>query len=173
MFQLILTIAAIALTSALLLASINYIPWWYKSASDTEEGVRKGLVLVEQAYDVATRTANGVPPSTEGGFSGAVLPVLKLLPVAPAGFEWRYGRAQGAPAPWTNLDYFCLEYTADDGMAGEGVWRGVQRVRGLYSAQQLVIADQCGATVSSASPSSYPQKLAVTLYVVYTPGISK
>lgn len=177
MFQLIITIAAIALTSALLAVSINYIPGWYKSAADTEAVARKSLLLVEQAYDVATRAANGAPPSTtgaaDGGFTSNFQPVLKLLPAAPPGFEWRYGQATGASAPWSGLHYFCLEFTKNAEGAGEGAWRGMQRVAALYSNQQLVLSSVCGGTEASATPTAYPAPLAVTLFVAYTPGIAR
>lgn len=176
MFQLIITIAAIALTSALLVASINYIPWWYKSAADTEEVTRKSLLLVEQAYDVVTRAANGVPPAVgagaDGGFAANFQPVLKLMPAAPAGFSWRYGQATVGEGSWANLHYFCLEFTGDEEGAGEGAWRGMQRVSALYSPQQLVLGNSCGDTAAYI-PSSYPAPLAVTLFVAYTPGISR
>lgn len=177
MLQLIITIIAIALTSALLAASVNYIPWWYKQSTDVDAVLRAGLPVAEQAYDVVTRANNGVPPAVtadaDGGWSANFQPVLKLLPPAPTGFVWKYGKNQAGVAPWNGLNYFCLDYTREDLGAGEGVWRGVRKAQSVFSQNQMIVSDQCGDTTNSAPPTSYPKKVAITFYVAYTPGISK
>ncbi len=172
MLQLILTIAAIALTAAFLAASVNYIPWWYKTASDTEDVLRKSLPLVEQAYDVATRANNGTAPAVhdelaDGGFEAAFRPVLKLTPVAPPGFRWKYGFNEA-----NGLNWVCLE-DIDTSGGNEGTWRGVNRARAVYSDQQFVISTSCGSVTNVALPSSYPAPIAITMYLAYTPGISR
>lgn len=176
MFQLILTIISIALTVAMLTASINYIPWWHKTANDTEETMRRSLRQVEQAYDVATRAANGEAPavqgSADGGFSANFQPVLKLLPAAPPGFTWRYGKNSATEGTWAGLNWFCLEYTADEDGASQGSWKGAQRVQALYSADQLTLSGSCGSTSQGPAPSDFPAPLAVTLYVAYVPGLT-
>ena len=67
MFQLILVVIAIALTAAMVVASINYIPWWYKSAADTEQSMRSSMSRLEQTYDVVVRAAK-VTPTKAGLF---------------------------------------------------------------------------------------------------------
>lgn len=172
MLQLILTIVAIALTAAFLAASVNYIPWWYKSAADTEEVIRKSLPLLEQAYDVATRADNGTVPAVrddlaDGGFQSIFQPILKLTPAAPGNFRWKYGLNEA-----NGLNWVCLE-NVESGGASEGAWRGVSRARSVYSEQQFVVSDSCGAVTNVALPTSYPTSLAVTFYLAYTPGVTR
>lgn len=177
MIQLIITIVAIALTAALLAASVNYLPWWQKYASDTESVVRTSAPLLEQAYDVVVRQANGVAPSVGAGADGGLMSnfgsVLKLPPAAPQGFTWKYGVKSGGSAPWAGLNYFCLEYTDEAEGAPVGAWQGLRRAAAVFSPQQYVLGNSCGDTTSVGTPSEYPAPLALTLYVAYTPGITR
>lgn len=176
MFQLILTIIGIALTAAMLAASINYVPWWHKYATDAEEVVRRSAPLLEQAYDVVVRQAEGVAPAVGTGADGGLMAnfgsVLKLTPAAPHGFTWKYGLKSGGSAPWAGLNYFCLEYTEDPAGAPVGAWQGLRRAAAVFSPQQYIMSSQCGDTASQATPTQYPAKLALTFYVVYTPGVN-
>jgi len=176
MIQLIITVVSIALTAALLLASINYIPWWHGIASDTEFIIKESLPKLERAYNVATILGNGTPPAptteADGGFQSLFEPIVKLLPAAPPGFEWSYGRYTGTEQPWAGLDYFCLTYTASGGRAEQGAWTGALRASTIFSPQQYILGSACGKTVSQSLPSSYPQPLAITFFVAYVPGVS-
>ena len=172
MIQLIITIVAIALTAVVLAASVSYIPWWYKTASDTQEVVHRSLLTMEQAYNVAARANNGTPPpvlptQADGGFVTQFQPVIQLLPPTPPNFRWRYGLNSAL-----NLNWFCLE-NLEPGGANEGAWRGVNRARSIFSPQQFVVSGSCGSSVSDPAPSSYPAPLTITYYVAYVPGISR
>lgn len=175
MFQFLIALFAIALTGILLAASVNYIPWWYKTASDVEATTRSSLTRLEQAYDVATRAANGLPPGVtaepDGGFSSNFLPVLQLMPAAPGATSWRYGQHLEDGGPFAGLHYFCLAGTAAG--VDEGTWRGVNRARAIFSEEQVFVGAGCGATSSDALPSGFPAPLALTMFVAFTPGISK
>lgn len=177
MHQLIITIVAIALTAALLAAGVNYVPWWYKSANDTEEVIRKSLPVLEQAYDVTVRQADGVAPAVQGTADGGLWagfgPALGLTPAAPPGFTWRYGLKSEGLAPWSGLNYFCLEYTGRPEGAPVGPWQGARRATAVFSAQQLILGNSCGQTMSAPNPPSYPAPLALTFYVAYTPGVTR
>jgi len=173
MFNLVIVIITIALTAALALASINYLPWWTKSASDVDTVARTSMNQLERAYDVTVRAANGTAPAPTGDADGGLMsqfgPVLRFTPVAPAGFSWRYGRYSGTDPRYANLDYFCLTPTATGKGASEGVYRGFQRARNLYSREQVILAASCGATADGAKPTMYPAPVSVTMFVLYTP----
>lgn len=174
MFQLILVVIAIALTAAMVIASINYIPWWYKSAADTEQTMRSSLSRLEQTYDVVVRAANGQAPSTtseaDGGLMSQFGHALKFTPAAPAGYTWVYGLYPDDGSRYANLNFFCL--TPTGGGASEGVYRGLERARAVYSREQVVLSTQCGHTTDWAKPSSYPAKVHMTVFVQYTPGVT-
>lgn len=176
MTQLILTIVSIALTAAFLLASVNYIPWWTKTASDTEYVIKESLPKMERAYNVATVLGGGTAPAPtnepDGGFKSLFEPIVKLLPAAPAGFEWRYGQYSGSEQPWAGLNYFCLLYTANGGLADEGAWKGAIRANAVFSPQQYIIGNSCGGTTAQGMPNAYPQPLAITFFVAYVPGVT-
>ncbi|VTU41908.1 MULTISPECIES: hypothetical protein [unclassified Variovorax] len=176
MFQLILTVMAIALTSALVMVSINYLPAWRGAARDVEQQVRTALPQLEEAYDAATRAAGGVPPAvlaaSDGGFSAQFLPLLRFAPAAPAGYVWTYGQHGDDGSRYANLNYFCLAPTR----AGlQGVGRGLYRGVSAFSRDQAFVNTSCGATVTQAAPSNWnaaPAR-AVTFYVAYTPGVNR
>lgn len=177
MVQLIIVVLAIALLGLLLTATVNYIPWWYKTAADIEEVIRKSLSIVEQGYDVATRATDGTPPAVttaaDGGFAAGFTPVLKVLPAAPPGFTWVYGQRTTNDVPnLTGLNWFCLRHTATGG-GNEGAWRGSLRAAAVFSNSQYFINSECGAASSLSAPTSYPAPLAITFYVAYVPGINK
>lgn len=172
MVQLIISVMAIALTALTVLASISYIPWWYKKASDTDQVLRTSLVAVEKAYKAAARNNAGIPPAAtgtgDGGFEAAFRPVLGLLPNAPRDFSWSYHVHPMDGTTWEGLNYVCLTSSED---ASEGAWMGFKRAGALFSSEQYVLSDSCGDTTNSALPSSYPAPLALTFYVTYVPGV--
>lgn len=175
MTQLIITIVAIALTAALVLASINYVPAWYGYSTTAEKQVRAALPLLEQAYDVMTRAAGGTPPAVQavadGGFRSNFVPTLKFAPAAPTGFTWVYGQHANDGTLYANLNYFCLVPT---GQISDGVGRGVYRAAGVFSTDQLFINTTCGATSSIGQPASFAgASRVVTFYVAYTPGVTR
>lgn len=157
----------------MLTATVSYIPWWYKTAEESAATAAKGLSIVEQGYDVAARLNDGVPleptAAPDGGFSSLYTPVLKILPAPPLGFTWSYGKNTAGVAPWNGLHWFCLK-TSD---VNEGSWRGLRRLRAVYSPEQLVMATSCGATSNISLQGEAPSELALTLYVAYVPGVSK
>jgi hypothetical protein len=169
MSQLIITVFAILLTSALVLAGITYAPWWYKTADNAEIVTVSSLRILEQAYDVSTRANNGLLPpvlsgENDGGFRTNFLPVLKLLPPAVHSFQWKYGAANG-------LNYFCMESTGSS--VNEGAVRGLYRAKAVFSDEQVILNTSCGATSSMAAISGPTPSLALTMYVAFVPGISR
>lgn len=172
MVQLIISVMAIALTALTVLASISYIPWWYKKAADTDQVLRASLTQLEKGYKAATRTSAGVAPTAtgtgDGGFDANFRPVLGLLPRAPGAFTWSYHQHPADSSAWAGLNYFCLTSTED---GSEGEWHGFKRAGAVFSAEQYVVSDTCGDTTSAALPSSYPAPLALTFFVTYVPGV--
>jgi hypothetical protein len=172
MMQLILAIVAIALISALAVASINYMPVWTKAADDAEQVTRSSLNRLEQAYDVLTRANNGDVPvvqgGPDGGFSALFLPTLRLAPAAPTNFRWVYGQHAADGSPKAGMNYFCLHSNGAD----EGAWRGIQRARAAFSSDQYFVSSACDS-LENSTPSSYPSPAAVTFFVSYVPGITR
>jgi hypothetical protein len=174
-FQLLITIIAIALTGLLIAATINYLPWWYQTASHVEDTTRTSLGRLEQAYDVTTRANNGTSPvvtdESDGGFRSNFLAVLKLMPATPGGTSWNYGQHPQDGTSFAGLHYFCLVTTSEG--TDEGTWRGATRARAGFSEEQVFVNSGCGATSSVNLPLAFPAPLALTMFVAFTPGISK
>lgn len=177
MMQLIITIVAIALTVLLTIATISYVPWWHKTAGDTEQLMRSSMSRLESVYDVAVRAANGMAPSVtleaDGGLSTNFLSFLTFTPAAPPGHTWVYGVHANDGSRYANLNYFCLQPTAGYSGTTEGVYRGIERARSLYSQDQVFLSDRCDATADWSRPTTFPVPMHVTLFVAYTPGINK
>lgn len=172
MVQLLISVMAIALTALTILASISYIPWWYKKAADTDQVLRISLRSLDSAYKTAARNNGGIPPATtgasDGGFDAAFRPVLGLIPKAPSTFSWSYHQRPEDGTVWAGLHYVCLTATED---GTEGEWRGFKRAAAVFSSEQYVVSASCGDTTSSALPGSYPSELALTFYLTYVPGV--
>lgn len=176
MVQLIISLLAIMLTAATVLAGINYVPWWAKTATITEEQVLRSMSLLEQGYDLVVRSADGAAPAVSGSADGGLMAsfgsVLKFQPAAPVGFDWVYGKNTVTGSRYEGLNYFCLKPKGTAG-PGEGIGRGLMRAKAVYSADQVVVNSTCGASSSAVSEDGFPNAVALTLYVVYTPGVSR
>lgn len=176
MFQLIIVVLAIALTAALVMVTVKYLPWWTLNANRVEDATRTSLLRLDQAYDVAARAANGVPPSVtadpDGGFVLNFRPVMRLLPAAPQNTVWVYGQHPVDATPYSGMHYFCLKTTTGGG-GDEALWRGVNRARGTFSSDQAYLNSACGAISSVSLPTTFPAPLALTFFVAYVPGIDK
>lgn len=169
MSQLIITVVALLLTALVILGSVNYLPWWYKTAENAEEITRTSLHVLEDAYSVATRASNGVSPSVDaaaedGGFSSRFLPILHILPAALPQFVWRYGQANG-------LNYFCMESTG--AYVNEGAIRGLLRGKAVFSESQVTLNTTCGSTTSLSPTPLTSTHLALTMFVTFVPGVSR
>src|SRR5690606_6424911 len=107
MHSLIITIIAIALTAALIAVTIDYLPVCNNAAAQVERQVKDAFPLLENAYDVATRAADGVaPPAQAGGDGGFVenfIPLIKFAPATPAGYTWVYGQHPDDGSHYANL----------------------------------------------------------------------
>lgn len=173
MHQLVITIIAIALTAALALASVNYIPWWTGHAADVEKVVRGSIPLLESAYIVATRAADGAaPPVTaeaDGGLSSNFMNLLHFTPAAPAHYQWTYGIHSSDGSRYANLNYFCMRL-APGAPSVVSQYMGLTRAKGLFSSEQFFIGPTCGVTSNYEQVTDVPSM--VTYYVSYAPGIS-
>lgn len=173
MIQLVLTILAIVLFSAMLAATMNYAPWWYKTANEANEQFTVAFKTMESAYDLAVRANEGIAPQVtsdpDGGFTALYQPLIKFTPSLPRGFSIKYGINASEGSTWSGLNWFCV--SADS--TNEGVWRGLMRTKGIYSPDQLFVNTACGATSNMDLSSTTPQgPVAVTLYVAYIPGLN-
>lgn len=173
MFQLLPIIWGITLLSATVLATINYAPWWWKSAADIEQSVRATMTQLDGAYSAVIRQANGVAPAPDGAKADGGLmdnfgSLIRLPPFAPAGFTWVYGTHPEDGSMHSGLNYFCLRSTMP---LNEASHRGIYRAKALYGSSQAVFNDGCGATVDKTRAPKPPASGAMTFYVVYTPGV--
>ncbi len=175
MFQLVITVVAIALTAAVAVASINYLPFWFKTAASTELLMLDTAETLVRAYIAQARTTGQGPAvdanSADGGLQASFGDVLKFTPGAPVGFIWTYGQHPTDSSRWSGMHYFCLTPVEGSQGASEGVWRGIGRVQARFSTDQLVLGESCGDTSAAANPSSYPAMRSVTLFVTYVPGV--
>lgn len=170
MLNLILTLISIALTAALAVASLVYLPIWPKQAETVHTLVKTGFPKLEQAFK-ARHVAVGTPaPDTgqpDGGLGTYFGPYLDFVPKAPDGYYWVYGQRLVAP-----LDYFFCLAPIGSGTAREGDWRGFLRGRQLFPADQYVIHGSglggCGTVVNSTS-STPIAAAAITFFVRPTP----
>ncbi len=164
MTQLILTIMAIALSAALIVATVNYMPSWPKQAEITQTLGKTGFTQLQAAYK-GYHTANGVVPEPnadpDGGLATHFTPYLDFVPRAPDGYYWTYGRQLAG-----NLDhFFCL--APEPGTAtGEGDYRGLMRLRAIFPSDQFIVHDDglagCGVSPVTAER---PAELGATLFV--------
>lgn len=169
MVQLIITLFAIALTAAVVAATIKYIPWWYKTAADTEIVVRDSARALDAAFSLKVIDDNGVVPTPimaeDGGLSAYFSDYYQFTPAAPANFIWVYGKRIGDDAP-----YFCLK-AVNASVSSEGVARGMRRAMAVFSEEQVFLNTTCGASSNMPLPNSseYPVDIALTVLVRPTP----
>lgn len=173
MFHLIITVIAIALSGFLSLIAVNYLPSWSPAAAQVSTQVQTAFPLLEQAYGVLTRTADGEAPATlahpDGGFVSQFMPLLKFAPAAPAGYRWSYGQHPSDGSHYAGLHFFCLEPIAPT--IPEGVSRGITRGVSIFSKSQVFLNTNCGATSSVSDWSA--KAPAATYFVTYVPGIAR
>ena len=177
MFQLILAVISIALISALVLVTVNYTPGWLRSAQVVEEQLRKNLPLLESTFDVVVRAADGVTPAVagaeaDGGLSSNFSTAMVFSPTAPSGFRWVYGTHAVDSSRYSGMAYFCLKPDSGPQLT-QGVWAGAGRIRSAYPPDQLFLGATCGEASNIATPSTFPADGVLTLFVAYTPGISR
>ena len=174
MSQLLLVIFAFLLLDAAVLASINYLPWWTKGATDTERMVRTSATNLEQAYTLVTRANNGTPPvvlggNADGGLSVNFSSVLPLAPASPEGFAWSYGQHPIDGSAYSGLNYFCMSNPA---RLSQAHYQGIMRAKAVFGTSQAIFSDTCGSTVETRSDDGRPSRGALTLYVNYIPGVT-
>jgi hypothetical protein len=175
MVNLILVILSITLTAATLFASLNYLPAWTSTATDSYHLARYGFVALEKAFLTHVSTAGGaVPPptaDTDGGLASNFSANYGYLPKPLPGFAWKYGH-NGSDS------YFCLYPVSGGSGASEGAWRGLNRARTVLSDQQYFLIPGGESACSSASPqtaamttppSSFPVLLSAVYLVRYVP----
>lgn len=169
MHSLIISILAIALQAAALLALRTYAPAWATKAPADMRLVAAGLTSVEKGfYNYAAANGGLVPAPTtaaDGGLTQFQSPVrhMTFLPRAPAGFTWRYGFA---------TDYYlCLESTDSAASMPASLFVGVKRLRNLLPDGQVVVSAgsrSCGSTVNvNMATQAVPAPLSMTFFLRY------
>lgn len=175
MHALIMTLLAIALTSAFVMSSLSYLPAWQGAAQTSAELTQVGFSRLERAFDVYAQ-ANGDTPAAptaaaDGGLVANFSTLLGFVPRAPDGYAWSYGQRPVDGGTYSGMHYFCLApLSASAG--NEGVVRGIVRLRQVVPQDQVVFSDACGAVADWSAPADYPQALHATYYVVYVAGMN-
>lgn len=174
MHTLILAILAIALTSALLMSSLSYLPAWQGAAQVNAELVQTGFARLERAYEVYAQANGDTPAAPTGAADGGLVAnfgaLLGFVPRAPDGYAWSYGQRPVDGGTYSGMHYFCLA-PVNTSAGSEGVARGILRLRQVVPQDQVVFSDACAATSDWSAPADYPQPLHATYYVIYVPGM--
>lgn len=151
MVQLIITVIAIALAAAAALVTVNYSPWWAQSVAESEASVRTALRKLETVYIASARTAaaSALDPNAnaDGGLMAIYGGLLGFTPGAPVGYTWTYGK-KGTTGAYANTHYFCLQPNGTVTGRDESAARALMRAAHGFSAEQYVLAENCGAEVS-------------------------
>lgn len=177
MFHLILVVVSIALVSALVLVTVNYLPGWTRAAEVAESQLAQALPQLESAYDVVVRNADGAIPAvlaeSDGGLQTHFLPAMQFSPLTPPGHTWVYGVHAVDASRYSGMAYFCLK-PGDGVEMSQALWVAAKRVSGRYPPDQLFLGESCGESANRAQPTSFPaQDVALTLFVAYTPGVNR
>lgn len=170
MNSLITTLLAIALSTAILLTTINYLPSWQPIAAKNEGLTRAGLERLELAHYLATRAAAGVEPSptaeADGGLVTNFAPYYTFLPRAPINYTWKYGYNATK-----GLNWVCL-YSATGGQKAD--WMAFSRLKTHFSAEQYFVhtggSAACGSDTNAIEPTEYPASFSVTFFLAYIAG---
>ena len=177
MHSLILTLISIGLLAALATASVTYVPWWQRDASNTEAIVDSGMRKLERAFQLHAKAHADTPAPALGGADGGLAAnfqaYLGFVPAAPAGFAWAYGVRPNDGTAYSNMSYFCL-YPAESGAGQMGKVRGIYRFAAYAGQGQAVYSNTtCGAISNTAMASEFPQSVRLTYYVPYVAGMSE
>lgn len=167
MFQLILTVLAIALTGSLIAISINVAPTWLPAFHRAEPVLLKGFCRLEQAADAEILKRKRVPKAQEDRSDGGLAPLFgaryTYLPAALPGSEWRFGTRKIGKRM---RGYICLD--ASQTGLNEGSYRALHSLAKQLPPGQFVWGGQCGQGKSVRDVEAYPVMGAATLYL--TPG---
>jgi len=150
MFSLIITIIALLLFVAVLVAGINYIPASTVTTKETTTIVQSGNSILANALYAYRVTHDEFPEVT--GWDTTLFPNYGKLPLAPSNMAWSYG---------TNGTghYVCVSGSID-----KSRFDGISAAQGLYS-DEYYVSDACGAEANGAIPSAYPAAIAATFWV--------
>ena len=172
MVSLIVILLSIGLLTAYLLATMNYLPGWQKSADSSQALAQDGLYKFEKAYLAVTKANGGlalpVYAQTDGGIANNFTAILGFLPKAPGDYMYVYGQHSNDGTRYAGMNYVCLA-PMQGASRDEGAVRGLNRLRQAFPADQLIFSNGCGASSSMIPSQGTPQSLYVTYYMVYSP----
>lgn len=175
MSQLVITVIAILLSAAATMVSVNYLPFWSESQSESQAQAKLAMAKLESAYNLTVQANNGTAPAptnaSDGGLMANFGGYLKFPPAAPPGYSWSYGQQAADGSAYSGMDYFCLAPQSGAKGLNLGQYRGILNASKIYSSAQAVVSTAgCGAE-TAALPSSFPANFYLTFYVTYTPGV--
>lgn len=171
MFSLIYVILSIALLSLVVIASINYLPWWAGTASNIEKEAHRAVAIVQNAYNFKLEETDGIVPpvqinSPDGGlFSN--FPSIVFNPLS-RGFSVSYGESLSNPAPYGSLKWVCF-YKSD---VDEGTLRGLKRASARFPSGQAILNETCGSYQNKNETEPF-NSIAFTYYLTYSPNIDE
>lgn len=172
MFNLMISVMAIALQAAALFCLMHYTPSWAKTAPDKTRVIASSLSSFETAFYRYGAANYGLMPSptdaVDGGLSQFQAPgrYLHFLPKAPAGFMWKYGQS--------GSHFVCLQAVSSTQPMDASLYYGIKRLHRLLPEGQLVVSEgarTCGSTHDVTSePGALPRPLTVTFFMQYSAG---
>lgn len=138
MFQLILTVLSVALMSAAMLVSIQYVSPDAVVAKDIALRVERGLRELEQGFDLHVNQT-GFAPASLADFT----PKFAFVPPAIGGLQWGAGEGAGGKG-----NFLCLY-----GQANAVQIRALTSLQARLSPQAYFIGSTCGQTVQGSVPA--------------------
>jgi hypothetical protein len=170
MNSLIFTLLAIALSAAVVLTTVSYLPAWQPAAAQAQAIAQAGFDTLETAHYLASK-ATGLEPlptaETDGGVVTNLSAYYSFLPPAPEGYAWKYGNDGVSGYNW-----LCLHGASAAGT--KAVWEALSRLKTTYSTEQYFVhsggAANCGTASNAVAPTTYPAQFSATLFVRYVLG---
>lgn len=161
MLQLILAVLGLALLTLAWLPHLQ-MPAVAQQRSDVAATVLpRALPRFQKAYQLLTEQGEGVPPSSSLSAEAVYGPVLRLMPAAPEGFVWVYGRQTNEGSSYTGRDYICaLSQAPKDGQRA-----GLIRAQALLAESDVEVGHVCGSNSSASGQAQ--ERVALTFYLRY------
>lgn len=152
MINFVLTILSIALTAAVLYASVTYLAPGRPVITLTYNLATQGFPALGTAFSDFKSANGGVAPAVST-WETQLTPTYTFLPAAPKGMSWSYGT--DGTGYW-----FCLS-----GSVSQPQYDGLAQAAQVFSVQQYFIGSTCGITANAAAPATWPATLAATYWV--------
>ncbi len=175
MVQFLLSFLLLAMLGVALLVSTFTGPRWSDAARMSTSALGESLARIETAYDETVRAGNGAAlepsSSADGGFEQTLGPALGMRPFALPGYRWTFGARPMDGSPLAGLRYACMEPSTEGAVSTEGDYRILAMLVATQASGQTLLSSGCGASAGTTF-GSFPTRITLTHYLMYTPGVS-